>query len=186
MGKISTDAITHGFRGSFGEDLAFRRIGNKTFFMRKGKSTTPATAQQQQTRTRFAEASNYATTAMEDAQTHMAYTVLATANGLRSAYVAAIKDFMTEPEIENITTRTYTGAAGNPIMITPRFAYKITRLEVTIKNADGTVLESGPATPLKERWQYKAMVVNPQVAGCRLVLKAFDRLGKEFVVERGL
>lgn len=184
MGQISTDSIVNGFRGAYNEDLVFRRYGNKTFFSRKGRVTTPASAPQQETRTRFTEASFYASAALEDEPTRLAYTLMATTNGLRSAYVAAIKDFMTEPEIDQVVTRTYTGALGSAITITPRFAYKIARLEVTILNADGTALESGPATLNKMRWQYKATVINGQVRGCKLVLKAYDRLDKVLVLER--
>jgi hypothetical protein len=46
------------------------------------------------------------------------------------------------------------------------------------------VLESGSATLNKMRWQYKATVINPQVPGCKLVLKAYDRLDKVLVMER--
>lgn len=186
MGQISSDSITNGFRGAYNEDLVFRRYGNKTFFSRKGKVTTPASAHQQETRNRFTEASCYATTALEDPQTNLAYTLMAEANGLRSAYVAAIKDFMTEPAIETMNTRAYRGAVGQVITFAPQFAFKLVRVTVTIQQADGAIVETGPATPIKQRWQYKATVANQQVTGCSLVLKAYDRLGKEVVVERRL
>jgi hypothetical protein len=184
MGKISQDAITHGFRGKFGEDLVFRKIGNQTFFARKGEVTVPATARQQATRTRFMEATFYASRAMQDAQLSQAYTWMATAAGMRSGYVAAIKDFMTMPEIDSVITRQYSGKVGSAILISTKIPVKITAMEITIIQANGEELERGAAQLGQSRWRYVTNATNPQIVGTRLIIKSSDRLGRTVVVER--
>lgn len=184
MGKVNQNVITQGFSGQFGEDLVFRQIGNQTFFARKGKVKARASAPQQETRTRFMRATLYAMTMLQKPQTHMVYSLMAAANSLRSAYVAAIKDYMTEPEIESVNTRVYSGAVGSYITIVPRYAHKITDMEVTMVRVDGTVLETGMATPKELKWRYTATVTNSQVPGTKLILKSRDRQGKEVTVEK--
>lgn len=179
MGKIKGNVLTKGFSGSFGEDLVFRQVDNKTFFARKSVSTKAPSAEQVAIRNRFTEASIYASTAIVHPITLEDYTEMAKLQGFRTAYLAAVTDFLTEPEISGVITSHYTGAVGQMIVISPKTLYKVTAVDVTIVAADGSVLESGPAQHHFGKFRYLSTVANPVLAGSKLVLKARDRQGKE-------
>jgi hypothetical protein len=179
MGRIKNNVLTRGFSGKFGEDLVFRQVNNKTFFARKSVSTKKPTLQQVNMRNRFAEASFFASVAMDKPTLLDDYTQIAELQGLKSAYVAAVTDHLTMPEIEKVFANFYTGKAGDMINIEPKTAFKIVDIDVTILAPDNTVLESGKAVPTFLRFRYIAAVANANVQGSKIVLVARDRHGKE-------
>ena len=184
MGRIKGNVITQGFSGKYSDDLIFRHVDGQTFFVRKPEITAPPSERQLEARNKFSEASFFATTAIENSKASQEYKLMATAQGLKSAYLAAMTDYLTLPEISSVFTRSYKGAPGDAISITGKLAYKITGVDVTIIRADGTVLESGAAVARELKWRYSATVPNTQVPGSRLVLKSRDRQGKEFITEK--
>jgi hypothetical protein len=111
---------------------------------------------------------------------------MADLQGLKSAYLAAVTDFLTMPEIGSAFTDEYTGNAGDLITIIGKEKFKIVDLTVTILSAAGAVIETGKAVPFELKWRYTVTTANPQVKGSRLVLLARDRQGKESTVENVL
>ena len=109
--------------------------------------------------------------------------MMAELQGLKSAYLAALTDYLTLPEIGSVFTDAYRGTVGDLINIKPKVAFKITEIEVSILRADGSVIESGKAVPSELKWRYAATVANPQVAGSKIVLLARDRRGKESTLQ---
>ena len=186
MGKIKKNVITKGFSGKYNDELVFRQVDGETVFARVGEVTAEPSDLQKEVRNKFNEAANFANAAIENPQAGQEYKIMAVAQGLKSAYVAAVTDYLTRPEIASVFTNSYKGQVGNVINITSRYAYKITGIDVTILKADGTPLESGVATAKELKWLYTTTVANPQVAGSKLVLKSRDRQGKEFTLEKVL
>lgn len=186
MGKIKKNVITKGFSGSFGDDLVFRQVDDKTVFAQKSENNSEPTEGQLQVRNKFLEATNYASAAIDNPQAAQEYKLMAEQQGLKSAYVAAVTDYLTMPEINAVFTNAYEGAVGDMINMTSRYPYKITGISVTILKPDGTELESGTAKAKALKWRYTTTVANAQVQGSKLVLKARDRHGKEVTVERVL
>jgi hypothetical protein len=178
MGKIVNNSITSSFSGKFGDDLIFRQIGNRAFFAKKGISTKPPTQAQSHSRQFFAEAQNYATHVLEDPESSEWYSIMAKLNDLRSAQLAAVKDYMSKPEIETINTKNYRGNIGDVIYIKPKMLLKIAKIEITIHAPDGSIVESGLAVKTEFSWKYRATVVNALAEGSRIAFVAYDRLGK--------
>jgi hypothetical protein len=178
MGKIVGNHITSSFSGQLSEDLVFRQIGNKAFFARKGVNTKPPTAAQRGNRDLFATAQLYAATTLEQPQYSEWYSIVAKVNGLRSAQIAAVKDYMSKPEIESISTRSYRGTVGDVIHMKPKMLLKIEKIQVTLYGADGALLESGEAIKSELNWKYHVSVFNAQPEGSRVVVVAYDRLEK--------
>jgi len=178
MGKIVDNRITSSFSGQLSEDVVFRQIGNKAFFARKGVNTKPSTVAQCGNRDLFATAQNYAERMLDKPQYSEWYSIVAKVNGLRSAQIAAVKDFMSKPEIDSINTRSYRGTVGDVILMKPKMLLKIEKMNVTLYRADGTLLESGEATKSELNWKYHASVSNAQAEGSRVVVVAYDRLEK--------
>ncbi|WP_276371823.1 hypothetical protein [Chryseolinea sp. H1M3-3] len=186
MGKIDENIITKGFRGKYNEDLVFRKVDKQTIFSRRSVSSKPPTESQLAARARFNSASMYASSAIAHPQRSLDYKVMADLQGLKSAYLAAVTDYLTMPEIGNAFAGEYNGNAGDLITIIGKVKFKIVDLTVTILSATGAVIETGKAVPFELKWRYTATTPNPQVRGSRLVLVARDRQGKESTVDQVL
>ena len=186
MGKIKNNIVTKGFSGKFGEDLVFKNVDNKTVFAKRGLITGEPTAKQTEVRNRFADASYHASGAIDNPAALQDYTLMAFHQKLKSAYIAALTDYLTEPEIGRVFTASYTGKVGDMINIKPKVAMKIVKVDVKILRADGTVVESGEATPHVLNFRYVATVANAQVAGTKLVIVAHDRLNRTVTLEQAL
>lgn len=178
MGRVVSNNITSSFSGQLGDDLVFRRVGNQTFFVRKGRNTKGATTAQNGTRILFAEAHNYASQILEDPEYSEWYGVMAKLNGLRTAQLAAMKDYMSKPEIEMINTKNYRGNIGDVILIKPKMLLKIQCMEITIYASDGSIIESGNAVKSELNWKFKATALNATPGESEIVVVAYDRFDK--------
>ena len=183
MGKVDENIITKGFRGKYNEDLVFRKVDKQTIFSRLSVSSKAPTKKQLAARERFNRAASYASSAIAHPQRSLDYKVMADLQGLKSAYLAAVTDYLTMPEIGSAFTDEYAGNAGDLITITGKVKFKIVDLTVTIISPAGAVIETGKAVPFELKWRYTITTANPQVSGSRLVLLARDRQGKESTVE---
>lgn len=179
MGKIKDNVVTRGFSGKFGNDLVFRQVDNQTIFAKRTLVTSAPTEKQSAVRDKFTEASLFASAAIDNPQANQEYKLMAELQGLKSAYVAAVTDYLTLPEIGSVFTGGYKGNVGELLNIKPVTPYKIIEMEVSIELADGSVLETGKALANESKFRYTTTVVNPQVKGSKLVLVARDRQGKE-------
>jgi hypothetical protein len=178
MAKIKNNPITSTFSGSVGDDMVFRQVGNRAFVVKKPVRKKPITPAERNNRHLFAEAQIYASNMLLDPELGQWYCIVAKVNSLQSAHRAAANDLMTKPEIERINTEGYQGNAGDVIHIKPKTPLKITSIEVTIYNADGSILESGQAIKNEFNFKYCATLPNTSVDGSKIVLVAHDRLKK--------
>lgn len=108
--------------------------------------------------------------------------VAKTAN-LRSAYTAAVTDYLKEPKIASVFTDNYKGEVGNVIFIAAVDQFKIQQMSITIMRADNTVIETGQPVVDQEQWRYVTTQPNSALAGSKIVIKAKDRPGKETTFE---
>lgn len=186
MGVVDENIITKGFRGKYNEDLVFRRMDKQTIFSRRSVSRKPPTAGQVEARNRFSRSSYYASSAIAHPQRELDYKVMAEKLGLKSAYVAAMTDYLTQPEITSVFTDEYNGNVGELITIIAKVPFKIIDMDVSILNAAGEVIENGKAVVNLAKWRYVITTANPQVRGSKVVLNARDRQGKISTLEQVL
>ena len=186
MGKVDENIITKGFRGKYNEDLVFRKMDKKTIFSRRSVSSKPPSANQLAVQTKFTKAAHYASGAVAHPERALDYKVMAEQQGLKSAYLAAMTDYLTMPEITSVFADEYRGNVGDLITITVKVPFKISDLSVSRLNAAGGVIESGKAVASQTKWRYVTTVANPQVQGSKLVLVGHDRQGKIASVEQVL
>jgi hypothetical protein len=186
MGKIKNNVVTKGFSGKFGDDLVFRQVDNQTIFAKRTLTPISSTARQTEVRNKFTEASLFASGAIENPQASVDYKLMAELQGLKSAYLAAITDYLTMPEIGGVFANAYKGNVGDVFNIKPKAVYKIMDIDVTITDANGVVIESGKAVATELKWKYIATKANAKVTGTKLKLVARDRQGKESVFEQTL
>jgi hypothetical protein len=186
MGKIKNNVVTKGFSGKFGDDLVFRQVDNQTIFAKRTLTPSVASPLQTEVRNRFTEATQFASAAIDNPQAFADYQLMAQMQGLKSAYIAAITDCLTLPEIGSVFTASYKGNVGDTLSIKPKIAYKITSINVSILDAAGNVIESGVAVANGLKWRYTATVANANVKGSKLVLVASDRQKKESTFQQVL
>jgi hypothetical protein len=113
---------------------------------------------QQQTRRNFKDATVYAKSVTRwNPEKKAYYAKKAKIIGVRSAYSAAISDYMRGLTIEDVDTRRYSGKVGGQIKVTVRkkdFAAK--EVNMTFKAKSGEVIEQGRAMmDSNGAWVYK-------------------------------
>lgn len=186
MGIVKENLLTKGFSGKIGDEIVFRQIDGTTRFAKRPRKRTTLTPNQAAKQEKFTAAVFYAKASLLNETTRAAYVELAKLANLKSAYTAAVLDYLSEPTIALVHTDAYKGDEGDVIFILGEEHFKLHQVEVTITLANGTVVESGAATRQENDWMYVATQANAAVAGSKIVVKAKDRIGKESTFEKVL
>jgi hypothetical protein len=161
---IANNALWKGARGSL-DEFVFQTVGDQVIVRSKPrKRKVPVWKQserQQRTRQNFKDAAVYARSVTHrGAEKRAYYMKKAKAIGVRSAYSAAISDYMRGLTIEDVDTRRYSGKVGGQVKVTVRkkdFAAK--EVHVIFKTMDGEVIEQGKAVmEVNGAWVYKNLV----------------------------
>jgi hypothetical protein len=127
--------------------LVFRRVGDETIVQAAPVRSAKWSKAQKQQRSRFKEATMYASSQMTNPALKMAYGLTVKGQKGKAAYHAALTDFLNPPEISHIDCTGYTGQPGSQIHAFVYDDFKVVSLYVQILAADGTVIESGAALP---------------------------------------
>jgi hypothetical protein len=160
---IANNALLKGARGKLG-GVVFQPWGDKVIVrseptLRK-VPVWKQSRRQQLTRLNFKNATLYAKEVTRDREKKAYYARKAKAIGVRSAYSAAISDYMRGLTIESVDTRRYTGKAGGQIKVTVRkkdFAAKA--VNVVFKTMEGEIIERGTAVmDSNGAWVYRSLV----------------------------
>lgn len=164
--------------GTVGGIMSLYTRGDKTIIRRLRKQQTkPFTAAQLDAQDRFSAACLYARTVIKDPRMKAYYELFAKGN--QSAYNLALKDALGDPVIEGIDATGYKGVAGDVICIAASDPYGLCKVEVTIYDDQGEVLESGDAQ--RDRfpmyWVYTARVSVDRVKVGKVVVVAEDMPG---------
>jgi hypothetical protein len=158
--------------------FVIRRLGKQTIFSRRPVVKNKPTVRQQANRDRFAEATLFAISELKKPKASLEYKIMAELQGLKTAHLAAISDFLLRPEIDTVDVKGYKGNPGDVIHITPCMPYKVVEVDVNIYAKDGTLVEAGKAVEDELNWKYVATIANTMAAGSAVELVAHDRLRK--------
>lgn len=181
MAFVDENDVTLGLRGRFGRQFVFRKFGPRTIAARRGTPSETQTEGQLAHRARFLQATQYARVKMLDPQAKAEYLNMARANDHGNAFAAAVGDFLKAINIGTIETTGYTGAAGYPIVISVNDVQKVKEMTVTLRDTNGTVLESGLATLATSTagWTYITTVAIPDITGVEISVEVTDRPGNQ-------
>jgi hypothetical protein len=186
MARSKFNVLTHGLSGLVGDMIVFRQRANKTIVCGKPRpSTKEPTASSLAIRARFKRASQYATSAMENATLKAEYQ--ATAKLGQSAFNKAFSDYQKAPEIyQDIDLETYTGAIGDTIEISAIDDFRVVSVHVKVSSAADVLIEQGQAvqSPNGLDWVYTFTAVNSEVTGSKLIITATDLPGNKTVLEK--
>jgi hypothetical protein len=186
---IANNALWKGARGSL-DGLVFQSVGDKVIVRTKAEyKKVPVEKQsrrQQQTRRNFKDAAAYAVSVTRwNPEKKAYYAKKAKIIGVRSAYSAAISDYMRGLTIESVDTSRYNGKVGGKVKVTVRkkdFAAK--EVNVTLKTGAGEVIERGKATvDSNGAWVYRNMVATiDRISNSRFQISD-SRLERMVVIE---
>ena len=188
MGIVNENLLTKGFSGKIGDEIVFRQVKTRTGevvtrFAKRPRKRDATTVREGEQRSVFQAAARYARTKLLYPDIKADYEMRAKLAGFKSAYVAAMTDFLKEPSITQIDTDLYKGVVGEVIWIISLDDFKIQKMTVTLQRPDGSVLESGEAVLEVGKWKYVTTQANANPAGTKVKALAVDRPGKVAVLE---
>lgn len=184
MSKSSNNVVTHGLSGMVGGMLVFKQVNGKTIVaQRPRKSSKAPSTDQLERQQKFKEASLFAKSIIQDPLYKPLYESLA-GNG-KSSYNIAFADYFKSPVLSGANLSGYTGEIGQTITVQAIDDVKVQEVNVIVKKADGTVLESGEATLLPNGldWKYECTVANAELSGTLVSFTARDVPGNVTVLE---
>ena len=176
MARVKLNPIVDQVQGAFG-DIVFRNYGGETVISRRPtRSGDPPTPGQEAQRARFRDAAFYGRVVMEDPDARAVYEAVA-AQRKKPIFSVTVADFLNVPVVDEVDTSAYTGAVGDPIVIRAHDDVEVTGVRVTLADADGADLESGPAVRDDWRWRYDAQTAVPGATAVTITVVAMDRPG---------
>lgn len=174
MAHVHQNTIAKGLRGRVG-DLIYKQYGDKTVVTRVPQFSGAWSKRQIAARRRFGRASRYATEVQRDPARLAIYARVARKRKL-TVRATAIADFLTAPTINEIDPSRYQGRPGDVISIWAHDNFEVVAVEVTIRDARGELVESGPAQR-DAAWRYVAQKTFAGPAPWVIEARATDRPG---------
>jgi hypothetical protein len=177
MAKVELAKAFEAIRGKIG-DLLFKNQDGKQTVMRlpdySGRQLPPQLESQKPVMQRAGRA--WANLKAENPLVFTAYA--ARARQLkRSVFSLFYNDYCVPPSVQEIDASEYTGRAGQKISVCVHDVFDVRQVEVTIRAAVGTVLESGAAAKLKATgnwWVYVAQLDGELAPGTTVEAVALD------------
>lgn len=175
--RQSRNSIMRGASGALGDELVFRQRAGKTVISIPAiRRVDRRTEEQLLYRERFRQAVMYARKVVADPAQKVLYQAIAK-QGI-FAYNLAFRDRFKAPVITAIDIGNYSGSPGDIIRIGAIDDFRVEKVQVTILNAAGSVVEEGPALAgPDETWLYTAIITNTTPAGGKLIVQASDLPG---------
>jgi hypothetical protein len=181
MAKTHDNNLTDGLSGKIGQVVYRQRLGETIACKKPRRRTSNISAAEQAVRSLFKEASVYAKNCIKDAEKFLFYKAFAKKG--RSAYLAAMADFLRPPVIGEIKFASYNGSIGSSITASVTDDCKVASVKFRIEKSDGALVEEGNASPDSDglHWIYQATVSNASVSGDRIIVTAIDKPGHDSV-----
>ena len=174
MAKAKLNPVLQMLVGALG-DVVFKRNGivsKRPVF--NNRVFTPA---QRQNQSRFKQGTSYITVAKQDSIIWKAYREAARANG-GPASAIAMSDFFNPPRVDRIDLDGYAGSAGGTILVYASDDFGVTRVEVTISDGEGNMVEQGQAVQgSRSVWTYRGTVAVAPGTTLQIDATAYDRPG---------
>jgi hypothetical protein len=136
------------------DDLVFREQNGQTVavpFSPRPDNPSPA---QLDGRDRFKEAQAYAKRVLSDPLKRERYRTLAAARKC-PPNALLISNFLNPPVLDHLELTDFQGRLNDPIRVLASDGIEVTAVTITVRRADGTVIESGSAARDHDVWVYR-------------------------------
>jgi hypothetical protein len=178
MGNSKTNLLTAGFKGKVGNQFVLRRRnGTSIMAARPNTDNLVPTPAQLEVRQKFSAASSYAKKILLVPEYKEAYQ--AKAGPGQSAYTMAIADYFSSPWIEAVDANFYKGNPGDLIRVLAFDDFRVTKVQLSLKDASGNILEEGSCVKESEGdgWIYTATTAQQQLTGLTINVLVYDLPG---------
>ncbi len=147
MALLAANSVLQGLTGMIGNQLVFRKHGDKTVVSKKPYRCRKRTSELQQLYlTKFKEASKYARTLLRDPDKYEHYTKLAKKHKKHSAYNLVISEYMLFIRIEEKETPRKQGDKKRVVLtVTKKNNYKVDSVNVQLLSPSGETIAIGQA-----------------------------------------
>jgi hypothetical protein len=175
MSKSTSNSLTKGYSGKFGEDLVLRCVRGVSLMTKPPvKSKNPPTPAQEKQKEAFCAASAYAVDKLNDPLMKDAY--LKAANGKCSAYNMAMSDYFRPPRVKSVFTDNYKGKAGETINVEALDNFRVVKVMLFITDENNNGLESGECvhSGTGNDWVYTLQNDHLPVQGQKIRVVAYD------------
>ena len=185
MAKQGNNIIMRNTRGMVGKQIVFKRRAGRSYVAAPPEvnGNRKATPKQLAVQQRFRTSIAYAKAALTSIELKEAYDKVALRG--QSAFNVAFQDAYYAPIVLGIITQTYTGVAGNVIVVHATDNFKVNTVKVSIYNANEELIEEGPAVANADgfSWSYTVTQANANVPGTKIKATAFDIPENEGILE---
>lgn len=175
MAIVKDNMLMQLVRGSLGNQITiYERNGQIIMAKKRGPSTKKPTQKQLEARQKMTLAAALATRMMADPEIKAYYASLAGPG--QNAYNIAVKDAYRSPEVQNIRLE------KEEVVVTAKNEFRVAAVSVKVMDAEGTVVEKGPAVLGWNGvdWHYKPTTLP---AGGKIIVGVKNLAGNETVKE---
>jgi len=157
MAKLKLNPVLEQLHGKVG-GLVFKKYQDRTIVSEKAQPKQPNTPAQQATKQNFRLAALYGKTVMANPEAKAGYAAAAAAKKV-PVFSLMVADFLNPPVVDEIDLSAYTGKAGDVIKVRAHDEYRVTGVQVLVRDNNGATLEQGAAQAATDgSWQYAATV----------------------------
>lgn len=177
MAVLASTSPLCGAQGIVG-GLLFRTINGKTIVSSyDSPSRKKESALQRRTRSRFAEATDYAKNVLKDPVKREYYKKKAKQLKVSSAYTAAITDFMRQGKVEQVDTSKFK-RKGQIVVKAHKQGLDIAEVTIRVVSKDGKEVARGSAVQRGgNMWAYRYTERQP-ASSMRIIVEAKDYVGR--------
>jgi len=177
MALLAANSVLQGLTGMIGNQLVFRKCGDKTVVSKKPYRCRRRTSELQQLYlSKFKEASRYARTLLRDRDKYEYYTKLAKKHKKHSAYNLIISEYMLFIRIEEKETPKQSDKKRVVLTVTKKNNYKVDSVNVQLLSPSGETLAVGEANRIcSSDWVFK--LAAPPEKGSSIIVTALDAFG---------
>ncbi len=187
MAVISGNRAIYGARGRLGEFYYRIRHDIQEICKMPSKSTTPPSQAQLAQRQLMRDANIYAKRLKTDPEMRKYYEKMAAKKKKTDAYHCALSHYMTSPKLRQVDFSDYTGRSGDSIRCQATAWKMVTSVFIKIKDAGGTVIESGPAQKGEyDWWSYTAHESCDDWVNGTIEIEITDDLGHNSILEKNI
>ena len=175
MPNTTENALTKSYRGKFGDDFVMRtRDGLSIIAKPPRRRKRIATDIQEEIRDNFKNANKWSKDLANKPDMLAEYT--GRANGMMTAHVLAVTDYLKPPRVKAIVTADYRGNVGDVIRVKAKDDFKVASVAVKITAPNGDLLEEGPCAQDAnyEFWSYTATTNIPDLTDVTITATAKD------------
>jgi len=177
MAKITLNPALKAFHGKIG-GLVFKQFAGKEIVASAPGPRSNWTEGQLAQRQQFKLAAIYGKTALANPDTKTIYEAKSKQSGV-PVFALTVADFFNPPVVDEVDLSGYSGQVGDTIKITAHDDFKVTGVQVVVRDNGGAVVEQGAATlsATDGSWQYKATATLAQGQAVVIEVSATDLPG---------